>query len=80
MPLNVLASQTMGRRRPSSTGRALHISVTTAPDPERGTPLVTVKGPDGLEASAPTQQAAMEQLNRKIQAAIGSPPKGDKTL
>jgi hypothetical protein len=74
MPLNVTATQTMGRRRPSTMGRNLHVSVTTAPDPETGTPLVTVSGPDGLSAKAPTQQAAMEQLNRKIQAAIHTPP------
>lgn len=62
-------------------GRNLSVSVTTAPDPERGTPLVTVTAPGGLSASAPTQQAAMEQLNRKIQEAIHTPPgQGDKTL
>jgi hypothetical protein len=73
MPLNVISTQTMGRKRPSTMGRSLHVTVTTAPDPETGTPLVTVSAPGGLSAKAPTQQAAMEQLNRKIQDSLTGP-------
>ena len=49
------------------------MTVTSAPDAERGTPLVTVSAPGGLSAKAPTQGEAMEMLNRKIQEAIHTP-------
>jgi hypothetical protein len=76
----ILSSTTMGRRRPNTMGRQMHVTVTTAPDPELGTPLVTVSAPGGLSAKAPTHGEAMQELNRKIQAAIHTPGTGKGNL
>lgn len=74
--MNILASQTMGRKRPSTQGRSIHAVMSVSPGVDGAPALHTATGPEGLVGRGPSHMQAMEDLNRQVAKAIHTPPAG----
>jgi hypothetical protein len=70
--MNITAMHTMGRKRPSTMGRSLHVTTRVQSGVDGASTLHIASAPGGLEGRGATHAQAMDDLNRQVYRAINS--------